>query len=75
VSLDDHTIQVARHASDVCRAIMQANRSGDRMLVAFEIVSMSMLVIDGDAERTALAWFMTRTAKKLDGDIVNATMQ
>jgi len=54
---------------------MQANRSGDRMLVAFEIVSMSMLVIDGDAERTALAWFMTRTAKKLDGDIVNATMQ
>jgi len=75
MSPDNHTVQVARHASDVCRAIMQANRSGDRMQVAFEIVLMSMLVIDGDDERTALAWFMMRTANKLDADIVNATLQ
>ena len=62
----DRTTQEQR--SDVVNAIMRANRSGDAMLLAFEIVGAAMLVA-GDDHKTALAWFLRRCAQRLDHDV------
>jgi hypothetical protein len=65
--------QVER-TSAVVRAVMDANRSGDAMAVAFDIVGAAMLICDGDQQlKSALAWFMRRQAERLDHDMTNAT--
>jgi hypothetical protein len=69
----DHTVQ--EHASDVCRAVMAANKCGDPTQCAFDIVGAAVLVAgDDEATKSALAWFLLRTARQLDHDLTTATV-
>ena len=70
----DHTVQ--ERASDVVRAVLAASRCGDTAQCCFDIVSAAALVAGDDQQtKSALAWFLMRMAAKLDGDIVNVTVQ
>jgi hypothetical protein len=61
--------------SAVVRAV-KAAQSSDRMAVAFDIVCAAMLICGEDQLlRSALAMFMLKQAKQLDGDAVGATQQ
>ena len=61
-------------ASDVVRAVLAAQRTGDTQQVCFDIVSAAALVAGDDpATKSAVAWYMHKLATKLDADLTSAT--
>jgi len=67
-------VVVQERASDVVRAVMRAQSSGDTMQVCFDIIGACALVAGDDPQtKSAVAWFMLRMAAKLDADLTSAT--
>jgi hypothetical protein len=64
---------VQERASDVVRACVAAQGTGDTMQVCFDIIGAVMLVAGDDPQtKSAVAWFLRRAAQRLDGDLMDA---
>lgn len=69
----DRPAQVSQRTSDIVKAVIAAHQGEDRMQVVFEILGVTMLLVDGDEQmKSSAAWFMRRCAERLDRDVTDA---